>query len=241
MLNRLGALLLLVPAALTFAANPAPRAQELFVPYWTSETGWETELRLKNNLASEPLTVTPLLRSASGQEVSLTRVIIPANGSVSVLVNQDLMERSPAVFGQPGSYGSVALRYTSVSAMNLDATAIVSLHGRPIAFPVRANPSRQVAEKTPRSGGSLEGVWRRGDAGLNDFLVISNSSDRNVSGSLLLFDADGAKWAEPIALGPQQTERLAMSGLLQKAALSGAYGGISIQLPPAIVNAIHFT
>jgi len=97
MLNRLGALLLLLSATLTFAATPAPRAQELFISYWTSEPGWGTELQLKNNLASQPLTVTPVLRFASGQEVPLTPVTIPANDSVSVWVNQGLLEHSPAM------------------------------------------------------------------------------------------------------------------------------------------------
>ena len=100
-----------------------------------------------------------------------------------------------------------------------------SLHGGPIAFPIRANPARQAAQKSPSNGpSSLEGIWWQLHSGFNDVLVISNSSDKNVSGAILLFDANGTKWSEPTALGPHQTERVAMSDLLQKAALSGSPG-----------------
>lgn len=66
------------PAA--WAATPAP--QEVFAPYWTSEPGCETELQLKNNLTAGPLTVTPVLRLSSGQEIPLDPVTIAPNGSV---------------------------------------------------------------------------------------------------------------------------------------------------------------
>jgi hypothetical protein len=69
-----------------WAATPAP--QEVFAPYWTSEPGWETELQLKNNLTTGPLTVTPVLRLSSGQEIPLDPVTIAPKVSVSVWVNE---------------------------------------------------------------------------------------------------------------------------------------------------------
>lgn len=46
---------------------------ELYASYWTSEPGWDTELQLKNNLALAPLTVTAILRLASGRKSPLPR------------------------------------------------------------------------------------------------------------------------------------------------------------------------
>jgi len=43
---------------LTPTQHPPAGPQEVFAPYWTTEPGWETELQLKNNLASGRLTVT---------------------------------------------------------------------------------------------------------------------------------------------------------------------------------------
>lgn len=53
-----------------FSAQPVPKPQESYAPYWTSEPGWTTELQLKNNLFSAPLTVTPVLRTVSGKEIA---------------------------------------------------------------------------------------------------------------------------------------------------------------------------
>ncbi len=104
------ALLLTIVAVLgasaAYAEKPVRKPQESFAPYWTSEPGWDTELQLKNNLASGPLTVTPVLRVASGEEIPLDPVTIPPNVSASVWVNEGLLKHSPSLLSQPGSYGS---------------------------------------------------------------------------------------------------------------------------------------
>ena len=55
-------------------AKDAPKIQPqvMFAPYWTAEPGWHSEFQLRNNLASGTLTVTPVLRLYTGQEVALT-------------------------------------------------------------------------------------------------------------------------------------------------------------------------
>src|ERR1700733_3393501 len=79
--------------------SPLPQAklQEVLAPYWSSEPGWDTELQLKNNLAAAPLTVTPVLRLASGEEIPLDPVTIASNASVSVWVNEGLLKHAPSV------------------------------------------------------------------------------------------------------------------------------------------------
>jgi len=119
--NRRLILLFLLSATVAYSGTtrPSPKPQESFAPYWTSEPGWATQLQLKNNLSSRPLTVTPVLRLASGQEISLDATTIPPNSSVSVWINEGLLAHSPDYLSQPGSFGSVVFRYTSLSAMNL--------------------------------------------------------------------------------------------------------------------------
>src|ERR1700689_3428590 len=137
-----------VAVSAAYAQKRSPKPQEVFAPYWTSEPGWDTELQLKNNLASGPLTVTPFLRVASGEEIALDPVTVPSNVSVSMWVNEQLLKHSPAVLNLRGSYGSVVFRFTSLSAMNLYATSIPFLHGEPIAFPVAAHPASQSLRET---------------------------------------------------------------------------------------------
>lgn len=67
--HRSWALLLLLSATFAFAGQLAPKPQESYAPYWTSEPGWTTELQLKNNLLKASLTVTPVLRLASGKKL----------------------------------------------------------------------------------------------------------------------------------------------------------------------------
>lgn len=55
---------------------PVPADQEQFISYWTTETGWHSELQLRNNLATQDLTVTPALRVADGTETLLSPVTI---------------------------------------------------------------------------------------------------------------------------------------------------------------------
>ena len=55
---------------------PPPTDQEQSVAYWTTETGWTSELQLRNNAVGQDLTVTPVLRLADGAETSLAAVTI---------------------------------------------------------------------------------------------------------------------------------------------------------------------
>lgn len=53
-----------------------PLDQEQFLGYWTTETGWSSELQLRNNASTEDLIVTPALRLADGAETALAPIII---------------------------------------------------------------------------------------------------------------------------------------------------------------------
>ena len=61
-----------------------PSSQEISAAYWTLEAGWNTDVEMRNNLTSRELTVTPVLRSASGQEVALAPVTVAAQHVVSL-------------------------------------------------------------------------------------------------------------------------------------------------------------
>lgn len=239
MLKRTRTLLLLLSGTLSYAAQPVSKPQESYAAYWTSEPGWITELQLKNNLPSAPLTVTPVLRLASGREIAFDSTTIPPGTSVSVWVNQGLLEHASELFGQPGSYGSVVFRYTSPNADNLYATVLLSVHGEPISFPMRSRSGGEFASKAA----SLEGIWwQPGTAPSIDVLVIGNHSDNRVSGTLRIFDASGKSWRERVVLGPHESQRMSTSDLVKKAGLTGFYGGISFvtENPISAIDAAHF-
>ncbi len=154
MLNCRHVLFLVLAVALAQAAQPTPKSQESFAPYWTAEAGWDTDLRLRNNLAGGALTVTPVLRLASGREIVLDTQTISSNSSVSVAVSDALSKHAPDLLNQPATFGSVAFRYTSLHARNLAVAVMVHMHGQPIGYHFDAYPVSR-----DQSGGSMEGIW----------------------------------------------------------------------------------
>ncbi|MGH9499075.1 MAG: hypothetical protein ACRD3L_08010 [Terriglobales bacterium] len=189
------------------------------------------------------MTVTPVLRISSGQEVPLDPVTIDPNDSVSVWVNEGLLKHSAGLLSQPGSFGSIVLRFTSFNARNLHAAVVLSLHGEPIAFQLTGHPSAK-SERWPHAtfAGSQEGIWWRPRPFANDFLVVSNSSDKNVTGMLRLSDAAGKRWSQRLNLGARETQRLNVAELLQSAGLTGQYGGLQIEVGSSAgsLDSVHF-
>jgi len=57
-------------------APPPAVDQEQFISYWTTETGWQTQLELRNNQVKYTLSVTPVLRATDGSETALSPVTI---------------------------------------------------------------------------------------------------------------------------------------------------------------------
>jgi hypothetical protein len=51
-----------------------PLPQEVSAAYWTLEPGWSTALEMRNNLVYHELTVTPILRASTGEEMPLAAV-----------------------------------------------------------------------------------------------------------------------------------------------------------------------
>src|SRR6266851_3670691 len=64
------------PGSIKVEPDLTPTDHEQIIAYWTSETGWKSELQLRNNLVAQDLTVTPALRLADGAETNLAAVTI---------------------------------------------------------------------------------------------------------------------------------------------------------------------
>ncbi len=176
--------------------------------------------------------MTPVLRLASGEEIALDPVTIAPNASVSVQINEALLKHSPTLVNQPGSYGSAVLRFTSFHPRNLTASAVVSLHGSPVGFHVAAYPAVD-SEPFPGSAlaGSSEGIWWQPRVPGSDVLILSNSAQKALAGTLWLSDAAGKRWSQPLSLAAHQTVRLDLRELVASSGLTGQYGGIRFEVP----------
>jgi hypothetical protein len=215
---------------------PPPAApQQQFVSYWTSETGWTSELQLRNNAVNQDLTVTPVLRLADGAETSLSPVTIKSQEVKSVDIGAAIAAASaPQLIG---TYGSVSLRYLSSSSGTLYAAMMIRRTGHPVAFHIDAT-----VELPDRQTGSREGIWWLPKDTTSDYLILTNLGKNELPLTLSLYDASGRENKQTLLLGPSQTKRLSVRKLLQNAGVTGSYGGIKVSATAhaGSLDTLHF-
>jgi len=213
------------PAAPTHKAPPpppppAPVDQQQFISYWTTETGWHTELQLRNNQVGQILTVTPVLRATDGEETPLFPIVIQPQEVKTVDVADAIGSSAPQLIG---AYGSLALRYRAPNQVNLYAAAMVMGVGHSIAFHVDAT-----GEDLTESVGSLEGIWWLPKDSIKDYLVLTNQGQNPLPLTLSISDAGGKTVAQTLTLAPHAMNRLSIRELVATAKLAGSYGGIKV-------------
>lgn len=205
--------------------RPAPPAtdQEQFLPYWTTETGWSSELQLRN-IGSGDLTVTPSLRLPDGTETALGAVTVKSQDVRGVDLGQAISAANASQL--IGTYGSVVLRYLSPSLKSLYAAMMVRRPGYPIEFHVDATGA--MGESQALQAGSREGIWWLPQSTVSDYLILNNEGADAIRLVLSIYDATGRPSRQNVSLGPHQTLRYAVRALAQAAGLAGSYGGIEV-------------
>lgn len=217
--------LVLFPAFAFAQAHPSPPPPSLVdneqvIAYWTTETGWKSELQLRNNRLSGDLTVTPVLRQADGSETPLAAVTIKPHEVASVDLEQAIGTTAPQLIG---SFGSVVLRFHSPVSGNLYAALMVHNMGHPFTFHIDAS-----AELQGYQAGSREGVWWLPKGTSSDYLILTNQGGFNLPVDLSFYDATGKESKQRAVLGPRQTIRYSVRQLITAAKLNGIYGGIKV-------------
>ena len=195
--------------------------QEQVVSYWTIDAGWHSELQLRNNMTSTDLVVTPVLRSASGEEATLPAITIQPNEVKGVDI-RSAIETYAAGFS--GTYGSVSLRFHSLSFHNLYAAMMVHDTGHPIAFHIDG-----IGHIDTFNGASREGIWWLPSETTKDILILTNQGSTPLDLELSLYDATGRESKQQLNLGPRQTGRYAIRDFVKASGLTGTYGGLRIK------------
>ena len=204
-------------------AKHALQAQdyEQFIPYWTTESSWHSELQVRNNLRAANLTVTPYVRSADGVELALAPIEIKPQEVQSLDLNATLQRIAPQFMG---TFGSIALKYHSLGLQNLYAAVMAHDMGHPIAFHLDAINEVQNYDQVSR-----EGIWWLPRDGVQDWLILTNQSSFPMDLTLSLSDAAGRISNQKIALEPRATGRYSVRPMLLAAGLRGSYGGVKIE------------
>jgi hypothetical protein len=200
---------------------PEATDNEQFVAYWTTETGWHSELQLRNNRTDGDLMVTPALRMAgTGAEIALAPVSIKPQEVTTVDLDTAIGASAPQLIG---TYGSVVLRYHSIGDLNLYAAMMIHNIGHPIAFHIDG-----MGESQDMQAGSREGVWWLPKDTTSDYLILTNQGGDTIPLDLSLYDASGQKATQKLLLGPRETNRYSLRKLILAAGLTGSYGGIKV-------------
>ncbi|MFI5059794.1 MAG: hypothetical protein ACHQLQ_16635, partial [Candidatus Acidiferrales bacterium] len=176
---------------------PAPADREQIVAYWTTETGWKSELQLRNNQSAQDLTVTPVLRTAYGVETALAPVTIKPQEVKAIDLESAIGTTAPQLVG---TYGSLVLRYRSSGSRSLYAALMVRNIGHPFAFHIDAS-----AESQDLQAGSREGVWWLPKDTTSDYLILTNQGKSTLPLDLSLYDANGRESKQKVLLGPRET------------------------------------
>lgn len=225
-----------LPKDLHFPApSGAPAVQqEEVLSYWTTETGWASELQLRNN-SLQDLTVTPVLRLADGTETPLAAVSIKPEEAKSIDLDQAVTAAGASQL--VGTYGSAALRYMSPSQASLYAAMIIRRPGHPTVFHVDAMGNSEGMQ----AGGS-EGIWWLPQSTATGYLVVTNLGTHMVPVALSIYDASGRESGQNLSLAAHQTLRFSIRALVQAAGFTGSYGGISISTNAhaGSLDALHF-
>ncbi len=201
---------------------PPPPAtdQQQFVPYWTTETGWRTELQLRNNQVSDTLTVTPVLRAADGAETPLFPIVVQPQEAKTLDVATAIGNSAPQLIG---AYGSLVLRYRAPTDRNLYAVAMIMGVGHSIAFHIDG-----VGEDPTQDVGSREGIWWFPNALASDYLILTNQGQNPLETNLSVSDASGKASTQTISLAPRGMTRYSIRQIVGAANLAGSYGGIKV-------------
>jgi hypothetical protein len=208
---------------------PPTEVFEQFIPYWTGEAGWRSELQLRNNTNGD-LTVTPAIRAASGAESPLPPITIKAQEVRSV----DIVDTAPQF---AGLYGSAVLRYNSSFSRAIYAAVMVRSIGHPIAFHLDA-----LAEAPEFDGATREGIWWIPNRTASDYLVLTNQGGAAMTVDLSLYDSGGKEFKQPLKLAARQTSRYSFRDLLRSAGFTSSFGGIRVvaRSHAGSLDTVHF-
>lgn len=215
---------------------PLPPAtdQEQFLPYWTTEPGWASEIQLRNDQAGQDLTVTPVLRSSNGAETNLLPITVKPHEAVIADVATALASVAPQLIG---GYGSVVMRYKAPTEASLFSMAMIRGVGKPIALHIDSS-----SQLTSYQTGSREGIWWLPASATSDYLILTNEGQSQLLLGLSLYDASGKGFLQHVALAPGAMARYSVRQLVAAGGLSGSYGGITISAAQnaGSLDTLHF-
>jgi len=160
--------------------------------FWMMDANFKSSIYLRNNVETDPLTVTPVLWLSNGKKYVLPNVTLDPAGVAVININQALADKGVAFWATLSGY--VEIQYTwpwdalCVTIENVDVThSLILTYGlRPAAIPAFAaavfpKPVSQV----------VEGLWWKHEENVTGFVALSSLSSEAMQAHVQVSDAQG--------------------------------------------------
>ncbi len=184
---------------------------QIFCGLWRVDGGFESSIRIRNELVVAPIDVTPILFMADGAEYDLPTVHVATGGLAGVDVNQALAAAPASVGAHLSQLGSVELRYQYSSPGHLVGS--VQMLNTPESL-IFVTPFNGVDEM-PASEHTLEGLWWRRDPGISGYVSFANVTENPAGVRVQAIDADGRPGPSVnLSLAPHATEMRNLEDLI---------------------------
>jgi hypothetical protein len=221
-----------VPRRITSAqpqpfANPSlPRS--LLGGLWMIDGSMKSYLHITNDLATSPLSVTPILWLSNGSRLPLPLVKIEPSGTVVLSINQALADQGIAPFATLSGYVEIEYQWPwdalCATVRNVDvAHSLIFNYGLPLTSPPAhaVQPTEQATEQT------LEGLWWKQEPDVTGFVALINTGSQPISANLAVTDGLNHPISrQSVTISPHGTKMLDLAGLPHTA---GSVGGLRVQ------------
>jgi Bacterial Ig-like domain (group 2) len=200
---------------------------------WMIDANFKSSIYLKNDVETDPITVTPILHLSNGREYPLKEVKLDPAGIAVISINQALADKGIASWATLMGYVEIQYRWSwdalCVTVQNVDVPhSVIYAYGlRPASQPNAQAQGQMEATVPPHV---LEGMWWKQEPNVTGFVALSNVSAQAISASVQLTDNQSIPVTEQtITVSPHCTKLIRLSELQQSAALEGGiritYGG----------------
>jgi hypothetical protein len=195
---------------------------------WMMDANFKSTIYLRNDVETDPVTVTPILWLSNGKRFTLDDVTLEPAGISVININQELSNKGLASWATLMGY--VEIQYTwpwdalCVSVWNVDAShsLILTSDLGPIASPT---PQAAMSSELGPSQ-ILQGLWWKQEPNVSGFVTLSNTFPVAVHATVQVTDTAGnTLGTHPVSLAPHGTKRMDLPEL--QGASSNA-GGIRI-------------
>jgi len=200
---------------------------------WMTDVNFKSFLHVTNNLATDPLTVTPVLYLSNGHRLTLPEVKLSPSGTAVLSINDALQQQGIAPWSSLFGYVEVQYEWPwdaiCATVRNTDV-----VHSLVFAFNLRpslpAEAQDQKSMDSPSGANIAEGMWWKQESGVIGFVALSNTEAHSVTATVEASDNEGKVFAKhTVKISSHGTKMVHIQEMQGVEGLEGAirvtYGG----------------